>query len=90
MENHVEDSVQTKFGDFLNGYREQQMIRREKSWAVITCDGCGLKRKDTEWRPYPKAWADAQAVGWISKPKPGGKDFEHFCRNCSVNTNDSS
>lgn len=65
------------------------MIRREKLRIIYTCDGCGTVREDQDgqrakWRPFKDAWKDAQAAGWTAKIKADGKDFEHFCKDCSA------
>ena len=59
------------------------MIRRERSALRITCDGCGQFRQDTSYRSNKLAWDEAKAAGWTAAAKNGGKDWDHYCAECS-------
>lgn len=65
------------------------MIRRKKLRIVCICDRCGTVREDqagqrAKWKQYKDVWKDAVAEGWTAKAKPDGRDFEHFCKDCSA------
>lgn len=63
-------------------------IRKEGLRIVMTCNGCGVVRQDQDgqravFRPYPEVWKEAQAEGWSAKRTADGKDWDHFCKECS-------
>jgi hypothetical protein len=61
-------------------------ITKEGLRIVITCDGCGLVRRDQggiarpRFRRNKEVWKEATDAGWMAKEN--GRDWKHFCPAC--------
>lgn len=69
--------------------KARMTIRKEGARIIYTCNSCGQVRPDQDgqrakFKHYQQVWKEAQAEGWTAKKKADGKDFDHFCKECSV------